>query len=205
MKSGAGENTKATSETSRVRWFSDEPEALEEAKRTGKPILVDFLDPGCTGCQRLDAVTYPSKAVASYVNEHFVALRVDLTAQQNLASKYDVSSPPTVLVLNPEGREFYRSLGFLPPDRLLCHLEMGRAMVLFRTGRYTEAAELFDKVALRRPICSLTPEAIYYRGVARDKISRDHSNRKVSARELADRFPDSDWAFRADPALEEEE
>ncbi len=27
-----------------VRWVADEPEALEEAKRTGKPILLDFLD-----------------------------------------------------------------------------------------------------------------------------------------------------------------
>jgi hypothetical protein len=129
---------------------------------------------------------------------------VDVTARQKLVRKYEVSSPPTVLFLDAKGREFYRSLGFLPPDRFLCHLEMGRAMVFFRTRRYAQAADLFDTVARRYPGCGAAPEAVYYRGVARDKISRDHSNRKVSARELAKRFPGSDWAFRAEPALDEE-
>jgi TolA-binding protein len=108
------------------------------------------------------------------------------------------------LILDPKGREFYRSLGFLPPERFLCHMEMGRAMVLFRTRRYEEAAGLFDTVARRDPACGTAAEAIYYRGVSLDKLTRDHSNRKVAARELAERFPDSDWTFRAEPALEEE-
>ncbi len=129
---------------------------------------------------------------------------MDVTARRDLVRKYDVSSPPTVLVLDPKGREFYRSLGFLPPERFLCHMDMGRAMALFRTRRYEPAAGLFAGVADREPACGPAAEAIYYRGVSLDKLSRDHSNRKASARELARRFPDSDWAYRAEPALEEE-
>jgi hypothetical protein len=40
-----GIDGEAPAAESRVRWLTDESEVLEEAKNTGKQILVDFLDP----------------------------------------------------------------------------------------------------------------------------------------------------------------
>jgi len=45
MKNTAGISGEVPGPISQVRWLRDESEVLEEAKRTGKPILVDFLDP----------------------------------------------------------------------------------------------------------------------------------------------------------------
>lgn len=149
-------------------------------------------------------MTYPSKEVADFINEHFVALRVDVPSHPELVRRYDVFSTPTLIVLDPKGREFYRSVGFLPPDRFVCHLQLGRAIVTFRTRRYAKAGDMFEELAERYPLCGAAPEAIYFRGVARDKVTGDHSNRKVAALELAEGYPESDWALRAGPWLSEE-
>jgi thioredoxin-related protein len=57
-----------------------------------------------------------------------VALKVDVTERHDLVRKCEVSSPPTILILDSKGREFYRSLGFLPPDRFICQEELADAI-----------------------------------------------------------------------------
>lgn len=104
---------------------------------------------------------------------------------------------PTQLYMDEKGREFYRTVAFLPPDRFLAYLALGLGMVLLRTLRYREAADVLDSVPRDFVECGVTPEAILFRGVALDKLSGDHSNRKRSGLELEDAYPGSDWAWRS--------
>ncbi|MBU1670113.1 MAG: hypothetical protein KKF41_13165 [Actinobacteria bacterium] len=135
--------------------------------------------------------------VAGYIEEHFVPWHVDHSRDTALVTRFDVFMTPTQLYLDEKGREFYRTVAFLPPDRFLAYLALGRGMILFRTLRYQEAADVLDTVPRDLVECGATPEAILFRGVALDKLSGGHSNRKRSGLELQERYPDSDWAWRS--------
>lgn len=132
-----------------------------------------------------------------YIEEHFVPWAIDHSRETALVRRFDAFMTPTQVYADAKGREFYRTVGFLPPDRFLAYVGLGRGMVLFRTRRYEEASEVLDAVPRDFVECGATPESIFFRGVARDKLSRGHSNRRESALQLKDRYPESDWALRS--------
>src|SRR5262249_44077129 len=85
-----------------IAWLQDEPRALEQARRSGKPLLIDFRAEWCGACKMLDARTWSDPAVRAEVAARFVPLQIDLTneedeATQRLAKRYGVSGLPTVL------------------------------------------------------------------------------------------------------------
>lgn len=132
-----------------------------------------------------------------YLDEHFVLWSIDHSRETGLVTRFDAFMTPTQVYLDEKEREFYRTVGFLPPDRFLAYLALARGMVLLRTLRYQQAAEVLDSVTRDFVECGATPEAIFFRGVALDKLSRDHSNRRQSALELESGYPNSDWTWRS--------
>jgi hypothetical protein len=142
-------------------------------------------------------VTLSEPGVVEYLNLHYIPWKIDYDVETGLLRRYDVHMVPTVVFCDEKLREHYRHVGFLPPRRFLGHLALGRAKIAFGKRRYREAADLFGHVADDFPDCSVAPEAIFYRGISRDKLSEDHSNRKISAAELDEKCPDTDWAARA--------
>jgi hypothetical protein len=149
-------------------------------------------------------VTYPEPIVRDYINEHFIPWNIDVTQDLARVRRFDIFTTPTLIFADSKGREFYRGIGYLPPRRFMGRLIFGEAWVMFRTRRYQDAGDLFATVAQHYPECSTAAESIFFRGVARDKISDDHNNRIASAHELADRYPNSDWTFGASVWLEGE-
>lgn len=124
--------------------------------------------------------------------DHFIPWQVDYDTETELIRRYRIHMVPTLIFTDEKGREHYRSVGYLPPKLFLSQLAMGGAKVAFGKHRHEEASELFDEVAEVFPDCSVSPEAIYYRGVSRDKLTENHTNRKMSAKELEARCPGSE-------------
>ncbi|MCQ2225431.1 MAG: thioredoxin family protein [Paludibacteraceae bacterium] len=52
--------------------FSDYDEAIEYAKKEGKPILVDFSGYGCVNCREMEAVVFNDPSVKQTIQEEFV-------------------------------------------------------------------------------------------------------------------------------------
>jgi len=148
-------------------------------------------------------VTYPEPEVIEYVNDHFVPWNINTADEVDLIQRFDIFSTPSIVFMDPKGRDFYRSIGYLPPTRFIGRLIFGEAWVAFRTRHYEHAGDLFEIVGREHPDCSIAPEAIFFRGAARDKITGDHSNRAISAAELKERFPKSNWTFSASVWIED--
>ena len=74
----------------------------------------------------MGAVTYPNEGVAKFADLNFVPVQVE-TSNKDLVEKYNVSWTPAILVLDSDGKEHYRSVGFLQPDVFIA--KIGRAHV----------------------------------------------------------------------------
>jgi len=142
-------------------------------------------------------VTYPKQEIADYVNENFVAWRVNYNTETRLLRRFIVFWTPTLIFLDPKGNEHYRLLGFLPPDLFVIHLIYARAMIAFTSRKYEQSAELFETIANDYPHSEEAPQAVYFRGVARYKATEDDAYLDETASELSERFPGSEWAMRA--------
>jgi thiol:disulfide interchange protein len=85
-----------------IAWLHDEGRAVEQARASGKPLLIDFRADWCGACKMLDAYTWSDPAVRAEVAARFVPLQLDLTNEEDegvhgLAERYRVSGLPTIV------------------------------------------------------------------------------------------------------------
>jgi len=100
---------------------------FDEAKRTGKPLLLDFYADWCISCKEMEIKTFQNAAVAKKMQD-FILVQADVTRNtaehQALLKQYGLFGPPGILLFNPAGGEQtnQRVVGFMPPDRFLLRL-----------------------------------------------------------------------------------
>jgi len=106
-------------------WLEQDLEgALAKARTGNKVVLVDIYADWCAQCKELDENTWPDPAVASWIRENAVAIRIDTDrVRKDLAGRLQIRSYPTVILLDAEGRELRRSLGFQKPGEMLKFLK----------------------------------------------------------------------------------
>ncbi len=105
-------------------WMEQDLEgALKKAKAEHKLVLVDIYAEWCAQCKELDEKTWPDAEVKAWIAKNAIAIRIDTDKQRpDLAKKLEIRSYPSVILLDGEGREVGRSLGFQKPQNMLAFL-----------------------------------------------------------------------------------
>ena len=81
-------------------------------------ILVDFWAEWCTACHKMDEELFPSSEFNDLIKKyHLVIVRLDYTEMDNkekegIIQKYKIPGFPTLLLIDKNGNEIDRSLGF---------------------------------------------------------------------------------------------
>jgi thiol:disulfide interchange protein len=80
--------------------------ALAASKASGKPVLADFSAIWCPACRRLHAEVFTDAAVKAVITQGFELSRIDYESPEAPAfmARYGVSSFPTLLLLDGEGK-----------------------------------------------------------------------------------------------------
>jgi len=106
-------------------WLEQDLETgLAQAKSTGKLVLVDTYADWCAQCKELDETTWPDPQVSGWIQANAVAVRIDTyKIRKDLAPKLGILSYPTVLLLDADGKELRRLLGFQKPAEMLKFLK----------------------------------------------------------------------------------
>ena len=78
--------------------------AFARAEPEGKLVLVYYTTSWCAPCRVLEATTLQDPAVAAWVAEHTVAVRVDGDYARGLAARFDIGRYPS-LVFVDAGRQ----------------------------------------------------------------------------------------------------
>jgi TolA-binding protein len=144
---------------------------------------------------------YTDPRVVEFVQRNFVPVRVhvkdDKDAFKRLGDKYDAHWTPTTLLVDASGSERHRIEGFLPADDFLSQLALGAAKAAFARQDYTKAERLYREVVERYPSTDAAPEAQYWTGVSKYRVTNDAAALKDTARAFAERYQDSTWAKKA--------
>jgi hypothetical protein len=144
---------------------------------------------------------WPDERVVRFVNENFLPARVhvkdDPDAFQRYGEKYNAHWTPTVLQLDPNGEEQWRTEGFLPLDDFLGQLMLGRAHMDFKQGKWAEAEKRFREVVDKLPNTDAAAEALYWAGTSKYKASGNPAALKETAKAFTTRYKDSSWAKKA--------
>lgn len=146
----------------------------------------------------MGAVTYPNEKVVEFIERNLVPIQV-LFDSQPLAGKFNVQWTPTVIILDEEGKEHHRTVGFLSPEEFIPSLMLGAVKCHFDRGKFSEAIALIDEVLKDYPKSDAAPEAVYLRGVALYKKTHSAESLKEAYKRLQAEYPSSEWARRSQP------
>ena len=100
---------------------------LAQARREGRPAMLDFYADWCVECKYLERDTFDNAQVQAAL-ANVLLLRADVTANdaqdKALLKQFELFGPPAVLFFDPQGDEFrqQRVLGFMAPADFTAHL-----------------------------------------------------------------------------------
>ena len=149
----------------------------------------------------MDAVTYPDPKVARLIGESFVPVQVDITKEDPqiglLIDRFNQMWTPTVIVLDENGKELRRTVGYTPPEDFIPELLLGLAMVKMHKKDYAGAHEMAQRVVSEYPNSNDAAEAMYWSGVTAYKRDNNPEGLTKYWKQLKEKFPDSPWWTKA--------
>ena len=132
MTEGASSNALAQSRSSYLRSAGHQPvawqewsdQAFERARTEDKPILLDIGAVWCHWCHVMDRESYENPEIASLINRHFIAIKVDRDERPDIDARYQLAVSaltgqggwPLTAFLTPEGKPFFGGTYFPPAD-----------------------------------------------------------------------------------------
>jgi hypothetical protein len=146
----------------------------------------------------MDAVAYIDSEVTSFINDKLIPLRLQ-ASDHVFGPKYKIKWTPSLLILDADGNEHYRTLGFYPPADLIPSLLLGMGKAKFDQPDRPSAIKYFEKLFRDYPKNDLAPEAVYMDGVSRFIEGHDIVHLIGIYDRLKTEYPDSPWVIRADP------
>ena len=98
-----------------VNWYPWGPEALDKARNEQKPIIISIGYAACHWCHVMEHESFEDEDVATFMNEHFVSVKVDREERPDIDKVYltavqlltDKGGWPLNCIALPDGRPIY--------------------------------------------------------------------------------------------------
>ena len=108
-----------------VHWQGWSQAALDEAARTGKPVLLSVGYAACHWCHVMAHESFENPAVAALMNDLFINIKVDREERPDIDTIYQTALAmlgeqggwPLTMFLTPEGKPFWGGTYFPPETR----------------------------------------------------------------------------------------
>ncbi|HPV84242.1 MAG TPA: thioredoxin domain-containing protein, partial [Nitrospira sp.] len=109
-----------------VDWYPWGPEALAQAAKLKRPILLSIGYSSCHWCHVMERESFENEAIARIMNQHFVCIKVDreerpdldeIYMQATLALNRNQGGWPMTVFLTPDQKPFFAGTYFPPEDR----------------------------------------------------------------------------------------
>ncbi|MHA6670333.1 thioredoxin domain-containing protein [Homoserinimonas sp. A447] len=136
-----------------VEWWQWGAEPFAEAERRGVPVLVSIGYATCHWCHVMARESFSDAALAEYLNEHYVAIKVDREEHPDVDASYLAAASaftenlgwPLNVFLTPEGKAFYAGTYF-PPVALAGHPSLRQVLEAIN-GAWTDHRDEVENTA----------------------------------------------------------
>jgi thioredoxin-related protein len=131
------EQSAVVAQASELSWGTDLPGALNQAQSENKLVLLDFTGSDwCPWCIKFDHDVLSTGEFANYARSKLVLVKLDFLrhteqsdalkqANRELSQRFNVDGYPTYVLLNSDGRELGRQVGYAEggPSAFIAKLE----------------------------------------------------------------------------------
>lgn len=94
-------------------------EGLALSKSTGKKVFLYFYSERCGYCEKMESHTFHDVDVISYLNDHYISVKVDAARDHNLSRQYNVRGVPATWFITENDEKIRNRPGYIAPDQLL--------------------------------------------------------------------------------------
>ncbi|MBC8328617.1 MAG: thioredoxin family protein [Planctomycetes bacterium] len=105
-------------------WHAGLEQALAAARKSGKPVLIDFSADWCGPCRQLGAQLLHNPEHAALI-QRFEPVQIDVDRNGELARKFEVGGIPDLRILRPDGEQVHKVVGFGGVDAAIRQLQAG--------------------------------------------------------------------------------
>ena len=100
-----------------IAWRPWGEEVFAAAQTQDKPLLVSLYATWCRFCKAMDEQVYSNAAIAQYINDNFIPVRVDTDKRPDVNTRYGQGGWPSTALLTPEGDVLWGGT-FVQPDQM---------------------------------------------------------------------------------------
>lgn len=126
---GVSESSSKTEKEAGIQFHQGNwEEALQKAKKEGKPVFLDISASWCGPCKMLKSRTFPNDEVGEFYNANFINVAVDGEKGEGiqLARKYKIRGYPTLIFLDSSGKVIAQTAGYRNPEQFI---EIGKQII----------------------------------------------------------------------------
>lgn len=112
-----------------IEWMHDLEAALAEARRTNRPVMIDFMAEWCPPCRAMEDSTFNRQGVIRKTAS-FVPLRIDVDNQREIAMRYDGNARkyggigiPNILFITAGETRLRHIIGYQGPEQLVAVMD----------------------------------------------------------------------------------
>ena len=124
-----------------INWHPWSEAAFEEAKQTGRPILLSISAVWCHWCHVMDETTYSHPGIIDLINREYVPVRVDNDVRPDINQRYNMGGWPSTAFLTSSG-DILTGATYLPPDQMADALS--RVAGYYRTNQPDIATRVLE-------------------------------------------------------------
>jgi uncharacterized protein YyaL (SSP411 family) len=100
-----------------INWHPWSATAFEEAKESGRPILLSISAVWCHWCHVMDETTYSHPGIIDLINRDYVPIRVDNDVRPDINQRYNMGGWPSTAFLTSSG-DILTGATYMPPDQM---------------------------------------------------------------------------------------
>ena len=102
--------------TSSIQWQDYSSALFTQAKNSNHLILLYSKSKSCHWCQEMDKTTWQAPAIIQLIQANFIPVLADINSQPTIVAQYQITSLPTMLILDSDNHVIKTFSGYTTPD-----------------------------------------------------------------------------------------